>query len=235
MKREWTRRYSGWLAFARQKLDEVATIAKALNTGRQSVSALLEENPGHLRARARSPRVSNPRVRERLSASDRRWQNKARRTRIGGISSPRALKLPLFPTTTIGSFPQTGSVRAARAESRKGAMTREAYEKFLEGEIERAVRKQESLGLTCSCTANPSAMAWSSISERCWLVSSSRRRLGPELWVSLREAARHFWRCRTTAPHDGPLVVIRPIPHEAAHEGHVDGADHDPHVVIRAG
>ena len=137
----------GWLAFARQKLDEVALIAKALNTGRQSVSAQLEENALPLRARSRSPRVSIPRVRERLSALTpemaRRSTPYANRRNL----QSRALKLPLFPTTTIGSFPQTGSVRAARAEFRKGEMTREEYEKFLEGEIERTVRKQESLGL----------------------------------------------------------------------------------------
>jgi 5-methyltetrahydropteroyltriglutamate--homocysteine methyltransferase len=58
-----------------------------------------------------------------------------------------ALRIPLYPTTTIGSFPQTQKVRAARAEFRKGALTPAQYEQFLDEEMERTIKLQEELGL----------------------------------------------------------------------------------------
>jgi len=137
----------GWLSFARQKLGEVSTVARALNSGRASVAAELEENKRSLEGRAKSPRTKNPRVRERMANlrpdMQRRQSPFARRRAVQEGSLP----LPVFPTTTIGSFPQTKEVRAARAALKSGAMNSGSYEKFIEKEIEKTIHLQESLGL----------------------------------------------------------------------------------------
>jgi 5-methyltetrahydropteroyltriglutamate--homocysteine methyltransferase len=136
-----------WLAFSRQKLDELALIARAAGSGRARVSAELEENKRIRAARAGSSRTVNNKVRERMAAFTlamaRRPTAHAERRKLQAA----ALHTPLFPTTTIGSFPQTQEVRNARAELRSGAMTQAQYESFLEKEIERTVRIQEELGL----------------------------------------------------------------------------------------
>ncbi len=137
----------GWLSFARQKVDEIAVIAKALNNGGASVSAALQANTRALQSRAASPRVTRAAVRARIASltpamSRRGTPYEDRRT----IQSA-TIKLPLFPTTTIGSFPQTGDVRAHRADFRRGNISREDYERFLEQEIARTVRTQEEMGL----------------------------------------------------------------------------------------
>ena len=105
-----------WLAFSRQKLDELVLVARAASNGRGSISAELEESKRIRAARASSPRTVNNRVRERMAAFTpamaRRATAHAERRKLQAV----ALKLPLFPTTTIGSFPQTQEVRNARAE-----------------------------------------------------------------------------------------------------------------------
>ncbi len=137
----------GWLSFARQKLDEISLISRAVNDGRPSVTAQLEENRVSLESRAKSPRTRNPRVRDRLAglrpAMLRRTSPFAKRRAI----QEQAIPLPVFPTTTIGSFPQTKEVRAVRAALKSGSLEEAGYEKFIEKEIERTVRLQEDLGL----------------------------------------------------------------------------------------
>jgi 5-methyltetrahydropteroyltriglutamate--homocysteine methyltransferase len=122
-------------------------IARAAGNGRASISAELEESKRVRATRASSPRTVNNSVRERMAAFTpamaRRATAHAERRKLQAV----ALKTPLFPTTTIGSFPQTPEVRNARAELRSGAMTQAQYERFLEQEIERTVRIQEELGL----------------------------------------------------------------------------------------
>jgi 5-methyltetrahydropteroyltriglutamate--homocysteine methyltransferase len=144
---EMDREIRSWLSFARQKLDEVSLIARALNAGRSSVEAELSENRKALESRARSPRTRNPRVRDRLAkltpSMEKRTSPFAKRRALQEASLP----LPVLPTTTIGSFPQTKEVRAIRAGLKDGSVDAEAYEKFIEKEIERTIRLQEKLGL----------------------------------------------------------------------------------------
>ncbi len=137
----------GWLSFARQKLDEVSIIARALNKGRSSVAAQLEENRQALESRARSPRTKNPRVRDRMAALRPAMQRRASPFAKRRAIQEASLPLPLFPTTTIGSFPQTKEVRAIRAALKSGAVDSLSYEAFIEKEIQRTVRLQEDLGL----------------------------------------------------------------------------------------
>ncbi|MGO9411379.1 MAG: 5-methyltetrahydropteroyltriglutamate--homocysteine S-methyltransferase [Spirochaetia bacterium] len=136
-----------WLSFARQKLDEVSVIARALNTGKDSVASELEDNRRSLESRSQSPRTRNPRVRDRLEkltpSMKERTSPFAKRRAI----QESAIPLPAFPTTTIGSFPQTKEVRAIRAGLKDGSVDTLSYEKFIEKEIERTVRLQEELGL----------------------------------------------------------------------------------------
>jgi 5-methyltetrahydropteroyltriglutamate--homocysteine methyltransferase len=137
----------GWLAFARQKLDELVIVAKALNEGPASVSAQLEESTRVRRQRGSSPRTHAPAVQKRLASLTPGMARRASPYGARRAAQAAAIRLPLFPTTTIGSFPQTQKIRAARADRRTGALTQEQYEKLLEQEIQGTVRLQESMGL----------------------------------------------------------------------------------------
>jgi 5-methyltetrahydropteroyltriglutamate--homocysteine methyltransferase len=135
-----------WLAFAEQKLAEVATLARALNDG-DAVAAELAANRAARRAMAESPRRRNPVVRERVAAlppdADRRSRPYAERAKL----QAERLRLPALPTTTIGSFPQTGEIRAARRRLERGEWSAEAYDAFIEAQIRDVVAEQEALGL----------------------------------------------------------------------------------------
>ena len=137
----------GWLAFARQKLDELVIVAKALNHGTSSVLAQLDESDQRQQSRRSSPRIHAPRVQERLSALTAEMARRSSPYPARRTAQAASIFLPLFPTTTIGSFPQTQKVRAMRTERRAGTITPAQYEKSMEQEIERTVRLQESMGL----------------------------------------------------------------------------------------
>ena len=136
-----------WLAFAVQKLEELATLARALNEGRAAVADALASSSTAAEARRISPKIHDSAVAARLEAVDaamaRRGAPFAERRRL----QVERLGLPAFPTTTIGSFPQTEEVRKARAAHGKGALTDADYEAFLREETARTVRWQEEIGL----------------------------------------------------------------------------------------
>ncbi|CAM5431743.1 5-methyltetrahydropteroyltriglutamate--homocysteine S-methyltransferase [Alcaligenes faecalis] len=136
-----------WLAFALQKLDELRVLGKALSQGREAVKAELADNLAALTARRNSPRVNNPAVKAavaRISA-----ELGKRKSVYAQRASKQAefLKLPAFPTTTIGSFPQTVEIRRARSEFKAGRLDENSYQAAMRAEIERSVREQEKLGL----------------------------------------------------------------------------------------
>ncbi|WP_174802157.1 5-methyltetrahydropteroyltriglutamate--homocysteine S-methyltransferase [Martelella limonii] len=136
-----------WLAFANQKLDELATLATGLALGKGAVAKALGEADAAIAGRAASKRVHNEDVAARLAAvteADRR-RGKAFAERVA-LQHER-LNLPAFPTTTIGSFPQTVGVRKARAAFNKGALDGAAYRTFLEQETATAIAFQEEIGL----------------------------------------------------------------------------------------
>ncbi|KRG75709.1 5-methyltetrahydropteroyltriglutamate--homocysteine methyltransferase [Stenotrophomonas chelatiphaga] len=135
-----------WLAFSRQKLEELRVLADALD-GKPSADAGLGANREALEARRRSPRVHDPAVAARLaslSAADARRHGSYPQRRL---AQHAALQLPLLPTTTIGSFPQTLDVREARARHKSGKLSLGDYEAFLEQQTAHCVRVQEELGL----------------------------------------------------------------------------------------
>ena len=136
-----------WLAFAAEKLDALGILKTALNRGRAAVAPALETNMQALVSRRRSPRVHDAAVAARVAAlgpdADRRRSPFAARQ-----AAQRArFALPLFPTTTIGSFPQTPEIRQARARFKRGELDAAAYAQAMRAEIETAVRRQEALGL----------------------------------------------------------------------------------------
>jgi 5-methyltetrahydropteroyltriglutamate--homocysteine methyltransferase len=136
-----------WLAFAQQKLDEVRTLGAALNQGRAGVKDALVENARALESRRTSQRVNNPRVQAAVKdvTPDLGRRKSPYAERAGKQAA--AFELPRFPTTTIGSFPQTTQIRKARSEFRAGKLEPAQYELQMREEIARAVREQEKLGL----------------------------------------------------------------------------------------
>ncbi|MFD5599672.1 5-methyltetrahydropteroyltriglutamate--homocysteine S-methyltransferase [Leucobacter sp. NPDC058333] len=136
---------ASWLAFADQKVEQVAVLARGLAEGAAAIEAELAEVDAILAARAETAGVRIDTVRSRVGAvsdGDRdRAAEEDRRT------AQRALDIPQLATTTIGSFPQTGEIRKARAAFGTGEIDQEAYDGFLRAEIERVIRLQEEIGL----------------------------------------------------------------------------------------
>ncbi len=136
-----------WLAFARQKLDELATLKRALKEGDASVAEALAASRAAVESRRRSPRTHNPELRERLESLDDRALHRAHPYAQRKLKQSAALSLPPLPTTTIGSFPQTPEIRAQRTAFNKGDISQAEYDNFLKAEIERTIRIQEEIGL----------------------------------------------------------------------------------------
>lgn len=136
-----------WLAFALQKLAELDLLGRALKGGRASVQAELDANRNAVEARRRSPRVNNPAVKAAVAAIDARLGQRQAAYAQRAAKQAALLKLPAFPTTTIGSFPQTGEIRHARSEYKAGRLDEAGYQAAMRAEIERSVNEQEALGL----------------------------------------------------------------------------------------
>ncbi len=137
-----------WLAFAVQKCEEVAILAHALDQPEAApVVQALARSRAVQASRAASTRIHKPAVQARVAAiSEKDTQRHSPfATRI---ARQRArLNLPLLPTTTIGSFPQTGSIRLARQSFRQGKLSEGQYVEAMHSEIRHAVQVQERLGL----------------------------------------------------------------------------------------
>jgi 5-methyltetrahydropteroyltriglutamate--homocysteine methyltransferase len=135
-----------WLAFATEKLDEVGTLALALRDPAAAEPKLAAAERA-LAARRESGAVVNALVQKRVAAVTDAMTDRqspfSERNRV----QREALELPLLPTTTIGSFPQTASIRQARAAYKRGELRALDYLQRMRAEIEFAVRKQEALGL----------------------------------------------------------------------------------------
>ncbi|MFH9813014.1 5-methyltetrahydropteroyltriglutamate--homocysteine S-methyltransferase [Streptomyces olivaceus] len=136
-----------WLAFAQQKTSETVTLAKGLARGTGAIAAELAANRAALASRASSPITRDPAVRARAAAvtdaDARRSQPYGERT----AAQRSRLGLPLLPTTTIGSFPQTGDLRTARADLRAGRIGTAGYEDRIRAEIQEVVSFQEKTGI----------------------------------------------------------------------------------------
>lgn len=136
-----------WFSFAVEKASEVVVIAKAVTEGPASVRDELEANAKSVQARASSKRTNDPKVKERQAAVTPEMHDRKSSfpTRIS--QQQTKLNLPMFPTTTIGSFPQTKDIRVQRNKFTKGEITTMEYEKFIEQEIQDVIKIQEELDL----------------------------------------------------------------------------------------
>ncbi len=136
-----------WMAFAIEKLDELLVLSAAMGGDTASVNAELQAARHAIAARRASPRVHRADVALRIArvvdSDDKRQSAFPQRQRL----QRARFALPPLPTTTIGSFPQTPAIRAARAAFKRGALGEADYRQKMEAEITLAVREQEALGI----------------------------------------------------------------------------------------
>ena len=136
-----------WFSFACEKAEELAIIAKAVTEGPASVRDELEANARSMKSRASSSRTNDPKVKDRQEKVTPAMHERQSPFPIRIAQQQKDLKLPMFPTTTIGSFPQTSSIRVTRNKFTKGEITADEYDKFIEQEIQNVVKIQEELDL----------------------------------------------------------------------------------------
>jgi 5-methyltetrahydropteroyltriglutamate--homocysteine methyltransferase len=135
-----------WLAFGAEKVGEVVTLSRGLREGRDAVAAEIDASNAVLASRRADPRLSNGRIRARIASitasGTTRGPAEARRK-----AQNERLHLPVLPTTTIGSYPQTSAIRVARADLRAGKIDNAEYERRMKTEIADVITLQEQLGL----------------------------------------------------------------------------------------
>jgi 5-methyltetrahydropteroyltriglutamate--homocysteine methyltransferase len=138
-----------WMAFANQKLDELSLLRKAAAdslTGEDEQA--FTQHQKDIDGKATSSLVHNDEVQQRMAGLDDSYMQRDLPYRQRKEAQREHINLPeLFPTTTIGSFPQTGEVRKWRADFRKRKISREEYEQTIEGAIDDLLEKQEEIGL----------------------------------------------------------------------------------------
>lgn len=134
-----------WLAFGKQKLAEVSAIAQVLaGKGDETTATLFASVDEIIEQRSHSPRVHNNDVQQRLEQIDSSW---LQRSEPFAQRRPKQIALPSFPTTTIGSFPQTAEIRAIRRRYRQGEVSAAEYQQVMQAEIAFAIECQERIGL----------------------------------------------------------------------------------------
>ena len=136
-----------WFSFAVEKTHELAVIAKAVTEGPAAVREQLEANAKSIKARAESKLTNDPKVKDRQCKLSEEMYNRQSTFPTRIAQQQKTLNLPMFPTTTIGSFPQTKEIRVQRNRYMKGEINDQEYEKFIEKEIDEVVRIQEELDL----------------------------------------------------------------------------------------
>jgi 5-methyltetrahydropteroyltriglutamate--homocysteine methyltransferase len=137
-----------WLAFAKQKVTEVVTLKELVSgTENEQILASFEENKKAIASRKTSSLIHNDEVKQRANAVTEKDTQRINTFKIRKEEQQKVLQLPLFPTTTIGSFPQTTEVRSWRAKFKKGELTAEQYDTLLKEETQRTINWQEDIGI----------------------------------------------------------------------------------------
>ncbi len=136
-----------WLAFGLEKLQEIALLARALSEGTAAVATELAAQRAALATRRASTRVHHPRVQALLQETAELTGQRASAYPLRAEKQAQSLRLPAFPTTTIGSFPQTAEIRQIRHRFKRGQIDLDTYHAELRREIAECVRIQEEVGI----------------------------------------------------------------------------------------
>ncbi|KAI0244629.1 methionine-synthesizing 5- methyltetrahydropteroyltriglutamate--homocysteine methyltransferase [Massospora cicadina] len=136
-----------WLSFSAEKLKELSLIKEAVVNGPDAIQEKLRANRESLACRAASTRIHRQEVKDRVKAISPDQLKRRNPFSVRHQLQQQKLKLPKFPATTVGSFPQTKEVRLARSKLKKGELTPERYDEFVKSEIQRCIRFQEEVGL----------------------------------------------------------------------------------------
>lgn len=136
--------FKSWLAFAKQKCQELSLLKAAL-VSENSDEITLYSNPAL--ARSVSKRINNKAVQQRVSALTADDYARKDVFSVRKIAQQAELNLPILPTTTIGSFPQTGDIRETRAKWRRNEINDQEYTRLIQDEIRDTIKRQEEIGL----------------------------------------------------------------------------------------
>jgi len=136
-----------WLAFGKQKLEEIVAITQMINGETHKSASLFKMNQKALESRHKSTIVNIPNIIHQINKIDKNMLKRKSAFKKRSRIQKDKLKLPLFPTTTIGSFPQTETIRSMRNRRWKGLISENEYEAFIEDEIIKAIKFQEEIGL----------------------------------------------------------------------------------------
>jgi len=136
-----------WLAFALQKLNELKLLKRGIEQGREAIANELAGSDFAQATRRQSPRIHRADVAAHLAALPADADRRASPYPVRAAAQRAWLQLPLLPTTTIGSFPQTAEIRAARAAFKKGELAAADYETAMRAEIAEVIRRQEALAI----------------------------------------------------------------------------------------
>lgn len=182
-----------WFSFATEKTHEVATIAKSLQ-GDKSVEEALAANKKSIAARREFEKTSDASVRDRLAAVTEEQYNRKSAFPERISAQQKRFPLPKFPTTTIGSFPQTKEIRQARAKFTKKEINQDEYDKFIASEIDSAIKFQERIGLDVLVHGEPERndmvqyfgeqLEGFAFTENAWVQSYGSRYVRPPIIVS---------------------------------------------------
>ncbi|HEY4994176.1 MAG TPA: 5-methyltetrahydropteroyltriglutamate--homocysteine S-methyltransferase, partial [Nakamurella sp.] len=143
-----------WLAFAREKVDEVAVLSRAVHDGPGTVGGALDRARVAVAARRTAAALHDRRLRARVAALQDSDFHRGPAD-VGAAEQAARLPLPDLPTTTIGSFPQTPAIRAARAAVREGRIDDAAYRQRMRAEIAEVIALQEAVGLDVLVHGDP--------------------------------------------------------------------------------
>lgn len=137
-----------WMAFAKQKLTEITTLSKLADPQKaEEVKHLLDENKEAIKSKQNSELIHKKSVRKRISSVDKESMKRNSDFKKRQEKQIAELNLPDFPTTTIGSFPQTKDIRQLRRQYKKNEISKEEYEKQLKQKTKEVIKKQEEAGL----------------------------------------------------------------------------------------
>ena len=182
-----------WFSFATEKVHEVATLAKALK-GDKSVADALAQNKDSIARRRAFEQDSDDKVRQRLAAVTPDQYERQSKFPTRYAEQRKRHELPTFPTSTIGSFPQTKEIRLARSKLTKGDISEAEYNSFIEKEIETVIRFQEKIGLDLLVHGEPERndmvqyfgerLNGFVFTENAWVQSYGSRYVRPPIIVS---------------------------------------------------